>query len=123
MAKKIKVIDSPGETRRFQNGQADLLNLGDFSIMRLTFQPGWRWSNSVKPIVKTESCQSHHIGYAISGMLKVVSEDGEEKEITPGSAYEIMPGHDAWVIGDEAFTALELSQDTVVRYARPPQKI
>ncbi len=118
MTKKLKMIGSPEETRSFQNGRAEIINLGDFSIMRVTFQPGWKWSNSVKPLAKTDSCQSHHIGYAISGRLKVVSVDGEEIEITPGSAYEIMPGHDAWVVGNEVYTAIELSQETVAKYAK-----
>lgn len=112
-------MDSPDEVRSFENGRAEIVNLGGFSVMRMNLQPGWKWSISVKPIVKTESCQSHHIGYVISGRLKVVSVDGKETELQPGSVYEIMPGHDAWVVGDEPFIALELSQDTVTKYAKP----
>ncbi|MEM4316092.1 MAG: cupin domain-containing protein [Nitrososphaerota archaeon] len=118
MSIKNKRIDSPDEVRSFENGKLEIVNIGGISVMRQIFQPGWKWSKSVKPIVKTESCQSHHIGYIISGRLKVVSVDGKETELQPGSVYEIMPGHDAWVVGAEPFIALELSQDTVAKYAK-----
>lgn len=67
-------------------------------------EPGWRWSKSVKPIVGTESCQATHLGYAMTGRIHVVMDDGQELDIVPGDGYVIQPGHDAWVEGDEAFT-------------------
>jgi hypothetical protein len=120
MSIRNKRLESPDDVRSFENGKVEVVNLGGFSIMRMILQPGWRWSKSIKPITKTDSCQLHHIGYVISGRLKVVASDGKEvAELQPGSAYEILPGHDAWVVGDEPFIALELSQDTVAKYAKP----
>jgi hypothetical protein len=100
-------LDQPDETRTFENGKIDLVTLGDATVGRSTFQPGWKWSENVKPLVGTDSCQAHHVGYAISGQLHIKTNDGEEAEVGPGAAYVVMPGHDAWVVGDEPFVALE----------------
>lgn len=114
-----KSLDSPDETRTFENGQVHIVDLGGGKkVGRASFQPGWRWSNDVKPIAGTDSCQAHHFGYVISGRLKVVHEDGSEAEIGPGSAYTIAPGHDAWVVGDEEFVALEFDATTAETYAK-----
>jgi hypothetical protein len=85
------------------------VSLGEFTISRFTFEPGWRWSTSVKPIAKTESCQVHHVGYLLSGRLHVATEDGGETEILAGDAYEIRPGHDGWVVGDQVVTSIEFT--------------
>ncbi|MEM0349234.1 MAG: cupin domain-containing protein [Candidatus Caldarchaeum sp.] len=119
MSTKNKRIHSPDEIRSFENGKVEVVNLGGFSMCLMTLQPGWKWSRAVKPIAKTEDCKMHHIGFVISGRLKVVTRDGKETELQPGSVYEIIPGHDAWVVGGEPFVALELSQDTVANYAKP----
>jgi quercetin dioxygenase-like cupin family protein len=100
---EIKRFDSPDETRPFADkGQARVVNLGDNSALRGTFEPGWRWSDHVKPIAKTDSCQSPHLLYVLSGRMKVVMNDGTEGEVGPGDAARIDPGHDAWVVGEEA---------------------
>ena len=78
-------------------------------LAKATFEPGWKWSESVKPIAKTDSCQAHHVGYILTGKLHVVTDDGGEAELGPGEAYEVEPGHDAWVVGDEAVTSVEFS--------------
>ena len=109
-------LDKPDETRTFENGRVDLVTLGEATIGRSTFEPGWRWSESVKQIVGTDSCQAHHVGYALSGRLHVVADGGEEHEVGPGEAYVVMPGHDAWVVGDEPFVGLEFqSADTYAK--------
>lgn len=77
------------------------------TVGRYEFHPGWRWSESVKPLVGTESCQNHHIGYVISGRLHTRLDDGTEEEFGPGDVYVIPPGHDGWVVGDESFIGLE----------------
>jgi mannose-6-phosphate isomerase-like protein (cupin superfamily) len=100
-------LGTPEETRTFENGTFEIVHVGDVSVGRATFQPGWRWSTSVKPIVGTDSCQQHHVGYVVSGRLKVQADDGTEAEVGPGDAYVVMPGHDAWVVGDETYVALE----------------
>jgi hypothetical protein len=99
-------LDQPDEVREVPKGKIDLVRLGDVTIGRSTFEPGWRWSESVKPTVGTEKCEMHHVGYALSGKLHVVSDEGEA-EVSAGDAYVVMPGHDAWVVGDEAFVGLE----------------
>ena len=100
-------LENPDETRTFDRGQLQVVKLGGSTIGRYTFQPGWRWSESVKPIAKTESCQTHHVGYILSGRLHVAADDGTEADLGPGDAYDIQPGHDGWVVGDETVTSVE----------------
>ena len=98
-----KSLDKPDETRQFEEGKGrlELVNLEGGSVGRATFEPGWRWSKHVKPIAKTDSCQAAHVGYFVSGRMKVVSDDGEEMEYGPGDFAIMAPGHDAWTLGDE----------------------
>jgi hypothetical protein len=110
-------LDRPDETRTFEHGQVEVVKVGGFTFGRYTFQPGWKWSESVKPIAKTESCQTHHAGYVLSGRLHVLADDGGEADIGPGEAYEIEPGHDGWVAGDEAVVSIELLG--AEKYAKP----
>ena len=96
-----KSLDMPDETRTIPHGQTDIWNLGDFVIGRMQFEPGWRWSKDVKPIAQTEWCEYHHLGLMLEGRLHYVTPEGLEMEVTPGMLFEILPGHDAWVVGDE----------------------
>jgi hypothetical protein len=102
-------MGSLGETMTFDNGQVEVVKIGGSTIRRNTFEPGWRWSVNVKPIAATDSCQVHHVGYLLSGRLHVATDDGAEAEIGAGEAYEIQPGHDGWVVGDEAVISIEFS--------------
>jgi hypothetical protein len=102
-----KSLDQPDETRPIDKGTVEVVELDGASVMRLTFQPGWRWSECVKPVVGGDSCQTHHVGYAISGRMHVVMDDGEEMEFAPGDAMQILPGHDAWVVGDEPYVGVD----------------
>ena len=86
---------------------ARLLKIGGAEIGRLTLQPGWRWSEHVKPIAKTDSCQAAHVGYFVSGRMKVVMDDGEELEFGPGDFATMAPGHDAWTVGDEPCVVID----------------
>ena len=97
-----KSLDNPEETRPVAEGmgRVDLVNLDSGPVGRATFLPGWKWSDHVKPIAKTDSCMASHTGYTISGRIKVVMDDGEELEFGPGDFGVIPPGHDAWVLGD-----------------------
>jgi len=104
-----KSLDSPEEVRKFKagSGQLELVNLDAGPVGRATFQPGWRWSQHVKPIAKTGSCQAAHTGYFISGRMKVVMDDGEEMDYGPGDFAIMAPGHDAWIVGDDPCVVLD----------------
>jgi len=102
-----KNLDSPDEVRTPEKTNIDLVNVGETEVGRFTFQPGWRWSECIKPVVGTENCQLEHLGYAVSGRIHIEHEDGTAHEITGGEAYLIRPGHDAWVVGDEPFVGVE----------------
>ncbi|QIN80709.1 cupin domain-containing protein [Rubrobacter marinus] len=112
-----KSLDSPDEVRSFEKGRMDVVNLGgDVVAGRAVFEPGWRWSEHVKPVAGTDSCQVAHVGYVLSGRLHVRMDDGSEGELGPGDAMTIPPGHDAWTVGDEPCTMLDFSG--AERYAR-----
>jgi class 3 adenylate cyclase len=96
-----KSLDLPDEERKIPNGKVEVWNLGDFVIGRATMNPGWRWSTDVKPIAGTEWCEYHHLGIMLSGEMHFVTADGMEMELKAGHVYEILPGHDAWVVGEE----------------------
>ena len=101
--------NNPDERRKFTNGKVELANLGDATIGRMTLEPGWKWSKDVKPIANTNSCQLPHTQYVISGRLRVRMDDGTEQECGPGEALYVPPGHDAWVIGNEPFVAVDFT--------------
>ena len=111
-----KSFDSPDETRTPDKTTVDVVRLAGATVARFTFQPGWRWSECVKPVVGTESCQVRHVGAIVSGRLHVAHDDGSTGEVGPGEAYVIEPGHDAWVLGDEAAVAYEFESGET--YAR-----
>ncbi len=96
-----KTFNKPDETRAFQKGRLEIVNIGGTMIGRATFEPGWKWSECVKPIAQTASCQAPHLGYTVSGRMKVVMDDGKEMDLAPGDAFSIPPGHDAWIVGNE----------------------
>ncbi|WP_418955373.1 cupin domain-containing protein [Streptomyces tritici] len=102
-------FDSADETRPFQEdkGRMDLIVSETGPVGRAVFEPGWQWSKHVKPIVGTDSCMTHHVGYVVSGRMKVVMDDGASGEMGPGDFIDIQPGHDAWVVGDEPCVAID----------------
>jgi uncharacterized cupin superfamily protein len=110
-------IDNPQETRPFRaHGHMDVVTLGDFTMGKGTFEPGWRWSEDVKPIAGTDSCQTLHTGFCLSGRMTVRMDDGTEATVGPGDVVRIEPGHDAWVDGDEPCILLDTG---VAAYAKP----
>ena len=111
-------FDSPDETRTPDKTKVDVIRMGGVSAARMTFDPGWKWSECVKPVAGTDSCQARHVGVAQSGTLHVTHEDGTEQEIGPGDAYVIEPGHDAWVVGDERFVGFEFEPRAAEEFAR-----
>jgi hypothetical protein len=115
---EAKSLDKPDETRRPDKTTIDVVTLGNAKAARFTFQPGWKWSDCIKPVAGTESCEVAHLGYVMSGRLHVAHNDGTEGDVGPGDAYRIEPGHDAWVIGDEPLVGLEFESTTAETYAR-----
>jgi quercetin dioxygenase-like cupin family protein len=111
-------FDSPDETRTPDKTRVDVVRVGNVTAGRFAFEPGWRWSECVKPVAGTESCQARHLGVVQSGTLRVSHEDGSEMDLYAGEAYAIEPGHDAWVIGDERFVAFEFEPRAAEEYAR-----
>jgi quercetin dioxygenase-like cupin family protein len=102
-----KSFDMPDEVRRFEKGTVEVVTLGDHSIARATFEPGWRWSEHVKPIAQTPLCEVEHEGYFISGRMRVRTQDGTEAEYKTGDVMHLMPNHDAWIVGDEPCVVID----------------
>lgn len=110
MAGMIRMsLDTPEETRPFAEGKGklELVNIESGPVGRATFEPGWKWSLHVKPIAKTDSCQAAHLGYYVSGRMRVRMDDGEEVEFGPGDFAVIPPGHDAWIVGDDPCVVID----------------
>jgi quercetin dioxygenase-like cupin family protein len=106
----VKSLERPDESRTpSERGRIDLVTLDQTTVGRAVFQPGWRWSEDVKPVAGTELCEVTHTGYVVSGREGVRMADGTEVELGPGDAFVIGPGHDAWVIGDEPCVTLDFS--------------
>ncbi len=117
---QAKSLDDPDEVRPTPLGRVDIYNLDDLVIGRMVFEPGWHWMEHVQPLAGTSLCQYHHVGVCISGRLANRLEDGTTHEIGPGTVYEIPPGHDGWVVGDEAFVAYDVAG--VRSFARADQQ-
>jgi hypothetical protein len=112
-----KNLAEPDETREFSLGRLELVTINGVTFGRGTFQPGWRWSTSVKPLVKTSSCEAPHLQYHVSGRLGVAMDDGSEMEFGPGDVSWLPPGHDAWVVGNEPVIVIDISG--MEQYAKP----
>jgi class 3 adenylate cyclase len=100
-------FSEPSDVRTLPRGRIDVVELDDTVVGRMTYEPGWRWSVDIQPIAGTETCQYHHLGVTQSGRLRVQMPDGTELEIGPGDVFEIPPGHDAWVVGDEPWISVD----------------
>ena len=121
-AMERKPLDKPDETRPFQGGKGkiDVVNVGGHTLGRAVFEPGWRWSEHVKPIVGTHSCQASHTGYVLEGRMVVRMDDGSEREYGPGDAFYMPPGHDAWIVGNQRCVLIDFTG--VAKYAKPGKK-
>ena len=98
---ELKSFGKPDEVREFPNGRLEMLTVAGSPIGRGVFSPGWKWSTSVKPIAKTKSCEAPHFQYQISGVMRIVMDDGTELTSRAGDLVSLPSGHDAWVVGDE----------------------
>lgn len=114
---EIKNFNNADETRDFPNAKLDLLNIGGAIIGKMVLQPGWKWSDSVKPIVQTKSCEAPHFQYHVSGTLRVKMDDGTEFDCKAGDISVLPPGHDAWVVGNEQVIIVDFQG--MKDYAKP----
>ncbi len=115
---QTKSFSTPDETRAPEKTKVEVVDLGSAKAARITLGPGWRWSDCIKPIAGTESCQALHIGTLVSGRMHIVHDDGTEADIGPGDAYRIAPGHNAWVVGDESAVSYEFEATTAGTFAK-----
>ncbi len=113
---EVLSFGKPDEVREFPKGRLELIKIGGATVGRAVFEPGWKWSNSIQPIVKTKSCEAAHFQYHVSGVLMVVMDDGTKFECRPGDVSLLPSGHDAWVIGDEP--AIVVDFQGMVDYAK-----
>ncbi len=104
-----KSFDRPDETRAIPNGKIDIVTIGDREVARGTFNPGWRWSETLLSVLETPSCPLSHFGYVISGSMHIEGDDGTTADVTAGEAMSIPPGHDAWVLGSEPCIVFDIA--------------
>lgn len=107
---RVKNFDVPDES--FPVGsvaRVDITHLGDITANRATMQPGFHWTEHAKPKVGTDLCQVRHIGYVVSGRCAIRMADGTEREAAAGDVFDIPPGHDMWVVGDEPYVSVDFS--------------
>ncbi len=105
--KTCKNLNAPDETRTFDHGKVDVVHVHEDTVGRFTLEPGWKWSDHVKPVAGTDSCEVEHHQVVLAGRLHVKTDDGEDFEVGPGEVLFISPGHDAWVVGEEPFVAID----------------
>jgi len=113
----LKRFENPDELRDVPKATVEVVNLGDVQAMRGTFEPGWKWSECVRPIAGTDSCEVEHLGYVVSGSMHIRMDDGTEYNVKAGDATSIKPGHDAWVLGEENCVFLDFQGAAI--YAKP----
>lgn len=104
---EAKTFNKPDEVREFPLGRLEILTIGGVTVGRAIFQPGWRWTKSLQPIAKTDSCEAPHFQYHVSGVMRILMDDGAEYECHPGSISLLPSGHDAWVVGDEPVVVVD----------------
>jgi quercetin dioxygenase-like cupin family protein len=102
----LKRFENPDESRTFEKGRFELIKVGDMTIGRASYEPGWKWSVHVGKAVGKTSCDVEHIGYVVSGRATAAMEDGRVIEMKAGDFFYIAPGHDSWVVGDEPYVSL-----------------
>ncbi|MBT2594911.1 cupin domain-containing protein [Arthrobacter sp. ISL-72] len=106
-ALSVKSFDVPDKKRCPDKAEFDLVTVNDYSVARLILNPGWRWSESIKPFEKTDFCQHSHLGFCVSGVMEVETADGVRSTIRANDTYTLPPGHDEWVVGSDPFIAVE----------------
>jgi hypothetical protein len=116
----MKSFLKPDEVRTFPKGKVELLKIGGAVIGRATFEPGWKWSTSLQPLVKTKSCEAPHFQYHVSGTIKILMDDGTQFECKAGDVSLLPEGHDAWVVGNEPVVVVDFQG--MIDYAKASSK-
>lgn len=104
---EAKNLSSPDETRTFDKGKLEIVEVNGSQVGRATFEPGWKWSECVKPIAGTDSCQVEHFGYVVSGHMALRYDDGSTQEVGPGDLAHMPAGHDAWIVGNDTCVVVD----------------
>jgi quercetin dioxygenase-like cupin family protein len=105
----LKRFEAPDEVREFEKGRLEIVRVGETTLARATYQPGWKWSEHVRPIAGTQFCEIEHVGFVLQGAAVAAMQDGTIIELAAGSAFYIPPvPHDSWVIGDEEYVSLHI---------------
>ncbi|MGW2515464.1 cupin domain-containing protein [Streptomyces sp. NPDC001617] len=115
---EIKAVEKPDERRDFPSGHLEAVHMTGLDFAVGTFEPGWKWSESVAPIAGTKSCQVHHNGYCVQGRMRLRMDDGAEQEVGPGDVFVVSPGHDAWVVSDEPCIVYDFAGQMATDYAK-----
>jgi quercetin dioxygenase-like cupin family protein len=104
----LKRFESPDESRIFEKGRFELVNVGGMTIGRASYEPGWKWSTHVGAGLGKKSCDVEHVGIVVAGKAVAAMDDGRVVEMKAGDVFYIAPGHDSWVVGDEPYVSLHL---------------
>jgi class 3 adenylate cyclase len=104
---RLKSLAAPDQTIELPLLRAEIVELGDFTVGYVVHEPGWRWSEHVRPSVGGEWCQARHVGVLVSGRTGIRFQDGTTYEFGPRDVVDIPPGHDGWVVGDEPAVMIE----------------
>ncbi|MER6561211.1 cupin domain-containing protein [Streptomyces sp. NPDC001027] len=115
---EVKTLDKPDERRDFPRGHIEAVHMTGLDFARATFEPGWRWTESLAGIMGTDTCMIHHNGYVVSGRMRVAMDEGGESELGPGDVFVVPPGHDAWVVGDEQCVVYDFAGAMATEYAK-----
>ena len=117
---EMKSFLQPDEVRMFPKGRLELVKIGGAVVGRATFEPGWKWSTSLQPLVKTKSCEAPHFQYHVAGTIKIVMDDGTRFECKAGDVSLLPEGHDAWVVGNEPVVVVDFQG--MIDYAKASPK-
>ena len=104
----LKRFETPDEVREFEKGRFELLHIGTITVGRATYEPGWKWSTHVGPLVGKSSCEVSHVGLVLAGRATAAMNDGRVVEMKAGDVFYIASGHDSWVVGDEPYVSIHL---------------
>ena len=102
----LKRFDHPDETRVFEKGKLDVVKIGQMTVGRATYEPGWKWSEHVGKSLGKAFCDVEHVGMVVSGCATAAYEDGTVVEMRAGDVFHVTGRHDSWVVVDEPYVSI-----------------